>query len=385
MADLNFSLNGRHFKLIRRGKKLYFRIQLNGKNVCRPCGHVTAIPAAKTNAKNDLAKLLAGPLPVERKATFYSILENFVATRKSHAERTQRNDQWILRVIRDTCPETQRELDGKMGLALNTPATEVLAGDILAWMTELAQANNYRPKTVNHFHAFLQQAFDLAVANRFLTRDENPFSTKLVKRRKVGKPLRFVPTEEQFKIILDHVRERWGDDCADFFEFEAMAGLGHAEVKHLRARDVQFAKGGKGEDTLQVLRIKTGKHFPIPIYRWLKPVVERRLMRAFNNPDQPLFNDDMRDNVLSQHLRRACKSLGFKYRDEHTGRMRARFSQRSFRCMTIKRLNDAGVFYKRIAEWQGHQDGGKLLLTTYTEVFSDSDAAARAADLAKVA
>jgi hypothetical protein len=53
--------------------------------------------------------------------------------------------------------------------------------------------------------------------------------------------------------------------------------------------------------------------------------------------------------------------------------------------MLIRRLHDAGINHKRIAEWQGHQDGGKLILQIYTEVFADSDAASEQADLARAA
>ncbi len=39
---------------------------------------------------------------------------------------------------------------------------------------------------------------------------------------------------------------------------------------------------------------------------------------------------------------------------------------------------------KLIAKWQGHNDGGRLILNTYTEVFGDNDADYVSAELAKV-
>jgi len=39
---------------------------------------------------------------------------------------------------------------------------------------------------------------------------------------------------------------------------------------------------------------------------------------------------------------------------------------------------------KRIALWQRHRDGGRLIQEVYTEVFCDTDKAAEQADLAKV-
>jgi len=50
----------------------------------------------------------------------------------------------------------------------------------------------------------------------------------------------------------------------------------------------------------------------------------------------------------------------------------------------IRRLWQSGVDYKLIAKWQGHQDGGKLILDTYTEVFSADDAEYETAQLARI-
>jgi len=43
-------------------------------------------------------------------------------------------------------------------------------------------------------------------------------------------------------------------------------------------------------------------------------------------------------------------------------------SHRSFRRMFITRAIELGVDVKVIAEWQGHKDGGKLILSTYSHV-----------------
>jgi integrase len=44
------------------------------------------------------------------------------------------------------------------------------------------------------------------------------------------------------------------------------------------------------------------------------------------------------------------------------------YSHRSFRRMFITRAIEKGVDVKVIAEWQGHKDGGKLILETYSHV-----------------
>lgn len=47
--------------------------------------------------------------------------------------------------------------------------------------------------------------------------------------------------------------------------------------------------------------------------------------------------------------------------------------QRNIRQVLIRRLWQSGIDYKLIAKWQGHRDDGKLILDTYTEVFSAGD------------
>ena len=53
----------------------------------------------------------------------------------------------------------------------------------------------------------------------------------------------------------------------------------------------------------------------------------------------------------------ACRRLGYPP-----------FSQRSLRRLFITRAIEKGVDVKVIAEWQGHKDGGKLILDTYSHV-----------------
>jgi hypothetical protein len=72
-------------------------------------------------------------------------------------------------------------------------------------------------------------------------------------------------------------------------------------------------------------------------------------------------------------LAAACKRLGYP-----------NFSQRSIRRCLIRKLWRAGVDKKLIAKWQGHQDGGQLIMDTYTEAFGDDDAEYERQQLAKL-
>jgi integrase len=250
-----------------------------------------------------------------------------------------------------------------MGLALTTPARKVRSGDILAWLTKTAAARNWRARTYNHYRLFLFQAFNLGVADRLLTRDENPFTSRMIKRQRLDPVTRNIPTPAQFDAIIAEVREHDDDDYADFLQFLGEAGLGQAEVLGLRRRDI-------GTDKMKVIRLKTKVPFTVPIYPWLRPLVEKRVALCFND-EQALFPEKCAE--AGKKLRHACRRLKLK-----------RFKQRELRAMLIRRLYDAGVPVKRIALWQGHRDGGQLIQTVYTEVFCDTDKAAELADLAKV-
>ena len=48
------------------------------------------------------------------------------------------------------------------------------------------------------------------------------------------------------------------------------------------------------------------------------------------------------------------------------------------------RLWKSGVDKKLIAKWQGHQDGGQLIMDTYTEVFGSDDDTYEVQQLAKL-
>jgi hypothetical protein len=72
-------------------------------------------------------------------------------------------------------------------------------------------------------------------------------------------------------------------------------------------------------------------------------------------------------------LANACRRLNFP-----------QFSQRSIRAYLIRTLWRAKVDIKLIAKWQGHQDGGTLILKVYSEVFGADDSAYISSELAKL-
>jgi integrase len=64
-----------------------------------------------------------------------------------------------------------------------------------------------------------------------------------------------------------------------------------------------------------------------------------------------------RSNNAKKAIANACRRLNLP-----------QYSHISFRRMFITRAIERGVDVKVIAEWQGHKDGGKLILDTYSHV-----------------
>lgn len=89
----------------------------------------------------------------------------------------------------------------------------------------------------------------------------------------------------------------------------------------------------------------------MPLFPQLRPLLERLCHGKAH--DEPVF----RIADAKKSLAGACRRLSYPL-----------FSQRSLRRMFIVRAIERGVHVKVIAEWQGHRDGGKLILDTYGHV-----------------
>jgi integrase len=224
------------------------------------------------------------------------------------------------------------------------PARNIKHSQVKSWMEK-----HYGEKSASHYNSALtvvRDAFELAVNDKILV--ESP--GKGLKYAKRKKPIRTTPTFEQFDRIVADIRgQRFNADAeqsADFVEFLGLAGLGQAEAASIKRSDVDL-------DALRIIvyRHKTDVGFVIPIYPQLRPLVEK--LCKGKKHDERLFSI----NESRKALCNACKRLGFPS-----------FTHRSLRRMFITRAIEKGVDVKVIAEWQGHRDGGKLILQTYSHV-----------------
>ena len=159
-----------------------------------------------------------------------------------------------------------------------------------------------------------------------------------------------IPTVEQWRAVVKTIRDRKLSDtrieAADVVEAFALLGLGQAEVASLRWQDVNLKVG-----TLSVKRRKTGVPFTVPLNSGALELLKRRAKITGESPTEKIFTIYSPKKAIDA----ACAELGYPS-----------FTPRSFRKLYITEALRAGVNVKTIAEMQGHQDGGKLILRTYS-------------------
>jgi integrase len=166
---------------------------------------------------------------------------------------------------------------------------------------------------------------------------------------------RLIPTLEEFEAIVQSIRVQNFSDTAkesgDLVEFMGLAGLGQAECAGLRWGDINFTSS-----IVTIIRAKTGHQFDFPIYPTLRPLLERL------NSERPEKGRSATDPVFAVFnpkvaLENACSRLGLP-----------NYTARSLRRMHITRCLELGIDPQTIAAWQGHRDGGQLILRTYGRV-----------------
>lgn len=235
------------------------------------------------------------------------------------------------------------------------------------WLAANSKSEEWKNSTYNKYCTFLRRLFAIATADKMIA--QSPMDDVKIPWKKPQKPKRRVPTLEQFAAIVADIRAQKfnaeSGDSADFIEFMGNAGLGQAEIKPdaLTWSDIDFEK-----NEMHILRQKTGERFIVKIYPNLKPVLERLAAQPHKPNDSVLKISDGKKALAA-----ACKRLGY-----HP------FSQRNIRAVQIRRLWRDGVDVKLISKWQGHQDGGRLILNTYTEVFGADDDDYINSELAKI-
>jgi integrase len=292
------------------------------------------------------------------KMTLAVLLEKFKEANQGKARKTKQTNESIINRFKATWSH---------GLGIRV--SQIRTSQLNTWLA--AHESRLKNSSYNRYTAFLRQLFEIAVADRVIAANQNPYNGVKTKWKRPQKPQRNVPTEEQFQRIVESIRsQRLSDSAegtADFVEFLGRAGLGQAEASSLTWADIDW-----NESQIAIKRQKTGTRFFVPFYFQLEPLLKRLYAKCQQpvDPAEKVFR--IRD--AKKALTSACKRLGFPH-----------FSQRNLRQVLIRELWQKGIDRKLIAQWQGHRDGGKLIMDTYTEVFCDDDASYRREQLKKLA
>jgi integrase len=223
------------------------------------------------------------------------------------------------------------------------PIEKIREGDCRLWLARY----RFGPTSRNGYLWTLKDMLAFAVGQGWLSK--NPAAG--LKPEKQKSPKRPTPTFEEFQQIVTSVRTQKfngheADESADFLEAQGLLGLGQAEISDLTVRDVDFKR-----EQVSVRRRKTDNRFIVPLFPQARPLLERRCAGKRHN--RHLFAVQDAKRAMAD----ACKRLDLPH-----------YSQRSLRRMFITRAIERGVDVKVIAEWQGHRDGGKLILDTYSHV-----------------
>ena len=307
----------------------YARVKVDGKEIKRSLR--TTDPAL---ARRNLAALRDELRQIDRsqgRMTLAELADRYLRTIQHQKPKTVERKTFIVGRIKSDWPT------GKL-----TQIAKIRPSDVDLWLSRY----DFGSASRNLFISCIKEIFALAMRDRIIA--ISPAAHLRYAKRE--KPIRPTPTYEEFKAIIADVRAQPfnadAQDSADFLEFLGLAGLGQAEASSLTRSDVDFDVGH-----IITFRHKTSTGFAVPIFPQLRPLLER-LCEGKANGDRVFTVRDAKKALAG-----ACRRLGL-----------LPFSQRSLRRMFITRAIEKGVDVKVIAEWQGHRDGGKLILDTYSHV-----------------
>jgi integrase len=266
------------------------------------------------------------------KITLGELCDRYAATIRHQAAKTIQRKLLIVHRIKSHWPT------GRL-----TQVAKVRPSHVDLWLSRY----HFGSASRNLFISCIKEIFALALRDRIIA--TSPAAHLRYAKRQ--KRIRATPSFEEFKAIVGTIRSQKfnghdPEESADFVEFLGLAGLGKAEAAELRQSDIDWP-----HETITTFRHKTKSGFAIPIYPQLKPLLLRR--RRDDAPNERVF----KINDAKRAIAAACRRLNLP-----------KYSHISFRRMFITRAIERGVDVKVIAEWQGHKDGGKLILDTYSHV-----------------
>ena len=231
----------------------------------------------------------------------------------------------------------------------------ITAQDLAAWQRRFENGDSaYTPRhakravagnsptTVNACVAYLRRVFAIAIANGLIA--SNPAAS--LSRKPPRKKLLHLPSKEQFRNIVAHIRKqavRWNTGTAELVEGLAYSGMRLAEATALLWADVDLDRGRivvNGTKTENSARV-------VPV----NPAMRELLVRLHaHKAGDKVFGVASALGTLAQ----ACESAGIQKLTHH--------DLRHFFATTCI---ESGVDIPTVSRWLGHADGGAHAMKTY--------------------
>ena len=326
---LQHKSSGRYYaRIMHKGKRILCAL---GSNTS-PC---TTLPEAKRLLRDKRIELERTDVTASKK-TLKMIIAEYKAI-MPFGESTKAYKNHYLELLAKEFPTSTKVADIKPSQMLK----------FLAHFEDKAAA------TKNHVITVCRDLFRYAISDRVIA--ASPMEGFKYKRSKTTIK-RLTPSWGKFEAIVQSVRSVVFSDTskqsADLLEFMGKVGLGQGECAGLHWQDINFET-----DKIVIVRKKTGQEFAVPIFNTVRPLLERmNTERVDPKPTDPVFK--VKDP--KKGLDAACKRLNLP-----------KYSARAFRRMFITHALQLGIDPQTVASWQGHRDGGQLILKVYARVTED--------------
>lgn len=178
-----------------------------------------------------------------------------------------------------------------------------------------------------------------------------------IKRRKLVQQPISIPSREQFKKLVEAIRESDGRPLskilakpgADLVELLAYSGCRLAEATSIKWADVDFEKNAV-KITGGNVGTKNHEHRMVPMTQALRALLER--LRDEQKPQPAEFISQI--DSAKKCLLTACRRLEYP-----------NFTHHDFRHFFATTCIEAGVDIPTVSRWLGHKDGGALAMRVY--------------------
>ncbi len=216
------------------------------------------------------------------------------------------------------------------------------------------RGNSISPSTFNYDRNTLISIFDYAIQDGLIM--ENP--TKFIKSRKIRRKPITIPTKEQFKELIETIKnlDARARSAANLVELLAYSGMRLGEAIHLKWEEVDFVNN-RFTITGGELGTKNHESRIIPLF----PVM-RDFLNRLKNEEGTIHQEERIIPISSakKALISACRMAGLPNFHHHC--MRHYFASNAI---------EKGINFQTVASWLGHKDGGLLVAKTYGHLRDD--------------